>query len=50
MRSTETLPAREHSNYERQERIITEAMAERWLEPQLPAGDLTCWDFGTART
>ncbi|MDH6455542.1 hypothetical protein M2155_008041 [Streptomyces sp. SAI-119] len=29
MRSTETLPARKHSHHERQERIITEALAER---------------------
>ncbi|WP_328475938.1 hypothetical protein OHS71_01440 [Streptomyces sp. NBC_00377] len=34
MPSTETLPARKHSNYERQERIITEALAERWLDPE----------------
>ncbi|WP_328843179.1 acyl-CoA-like ligand-binding transcription factor [Streptomyces sp. NBC_00258] len=34
MRSTETLPARKHSNYERQERIITEALAERWRDPE----------------
>jgi hypothetical protein len=34
MRSTEALPARRHSNYERQERIITEALAERWLDPE----------------
>ncbi|WP_327726299.1 hypothetical protein OG250_00970 [Streptomyces sp. NBC_00487] len=33
MRSTETLPARKHSNYERQERIITEALADRWPYP-----------------
>ena len=34
MRSTEALPARKHSNYERQERIITEALAERWPDPE----------------
>jgi hypothetical protein len=34
MRSTETLPARKHSHHERQERIITEALAERWPDPE----------------
>ncbi|MFI6124627.1 hypothetical protein ACIBCU_33725 [Streptomyces sp. NPDC051064] len=34
MRSTETLLARKHSHHERQERIITEALAERWPDPE----------------
>ncbi|WP_326728196.1 hypothetical protein [Streptomyces phaeochromogenes] len=34
MRSTETLLARKHSNHERQERIITEALADRWPDPE----------------
>ncbi|WP_405772676.1 hypothetical protein [Streptomyces sp. NBC_01538] len=33
MRSTEPLLAPEHSRHERQERIITEALADRWPDP-----------------
>ncbi|MFE9651166.1 hypothetical protein ACFYO0_45245 [Streptomyces sp. NPDC006365] len=34
MRSTETLLARKHSHHERQERIITEAPADRRPDPE----------------
>ena len=34
MRSTETLLARKHSHHERQERIITEALADRRPDPE----------------
>ncbi|MDX3134662.1 hypothetical protein PV367_33860 [Streptomyces europaeiscabiei] len=34
MRSTETLLARKHYHHERQERIITEALADRWPDPE----------------
>jgi AcrR family transcriptional regulator len=34
MRSTETLRARKQANYERQERIISAALAQRWPEPE----------------
>ena len=34
MRSTETLLARKHSHRERQERIITDALADRWPAPE----------------